>query len=157
LFPNGTLYRVVCGQVVYIRDRNGNLTNFHYENVWTYNSATGTCSLTGNLIQGRVTQIVDSIGRQIVITYGESPGTLGSDVIRFPGFQGTWRSITVQWSDLGGPSVLRADFQAQGVQTYPLLFPEFLEMANNQFRPAVVSSVTLPNNQTYQIQYNPYG
>ena len=44
VFPNGTLYRVVCGQVVYIRDRNGNLTTFQYDNVWTYNSATGACS-----------------------------------------------------------------------------------------------------------------
>jgi RHS repeat-associated protein len=161
LFPNGALYRVVCGQVVSIRDRNGNLTTFRYENSWSYNSTSGACTLTGNL-QGRVTQIYDSTGRQIVISYGESPGNIGTDIIEFTGYSGTWRTIQVQWNNLGDTTVLgnqhvlRNDYT--GVKrVYPDLFPQFVQVAPNPFNPAVISLVTLPNGQKYQLQYNPYG
>ena len=150
LFPDGSLYGIVCGQVSYVRDRNGNQTTFHYENTWSYSN--GSCTLSGNL-QGRVTQIVDSLGRQVVINYGESPEGLGNDLIWFTGYQGAWREIVVQWTYLS--SALRGDFS--GVQTYPQLFQEFPDMAPNPFNPVVVSGVQLPNGSSYTLRYNPYG
>ena len=136
----------MCGQVSYIRDRNGNLTSFQYENPWSYNSSTGVCTNNGS--PNWLLQATDSLGRKINIAYGEVPGGLGSDVISFTGYSGLPRQITVQWTDLG--SALKSG----SLQTYEQLFGL---SGVNEFDTVVASSVRLPNGQSYNFQYNPYG
>src|SRR5215510_11160686 len=66
LFSDGTRYRVVNGLIVWIRDRNGNQTNFSYD--------------TG----GRVNVVTDSLGRTVTIDYGLSgEGTSTYDRIKY--------------------------------------------------------------------------
>jgi RHS repeat-associated protein len=133
LLANGTRYRIDNGLVSWVRDRNGNKLTFAYD---------------GN---NRVSTITDSLNRQLTITYNTGPGT--SDQITYKGFGGTVRTILVNYSSLA--NALRSDYSS--TLTPKALFPELNGSNTSQHNPAVVSSVTLPNNQQYQIRYNQYG
>jgi RHS repeat-associated protein len=116
-----------------VRDRNGNKLTFSYD---------------GN---NRVSTITDSLNRQVTITYNTGPGT--SDQITYKGFGGASRTILVNYASLA--NALRSDYSS--TLTPKALFPELNGSNTTQHNPTVVSSVTLPNNQQYQIKYNQYG
>jgi RHS repeat-associated protein len=133
LLRDGTRYRIDNGLVSWVRDRNGNKLTFAYD---------------GN---NRVSTITDSLSRQVTITYNTGAGT--SDQITYKGFSGTSRTILVNYSSLA--SALRSDYSS--TLTPKALFPELNGSNTTQHNPTVVSSVTLPNSQQYQIKYNQYG
>lgn len=133
LLRDGTRYRIDNGLVSWVRDRNGNKLTFSYDG------------------SNRVSTITDSLNRQVTITYNTGPGT--SDQITYKGFSETPRTISVNYTSLA--SALRSDYSS--TLTPKALFPELNGSNTTQHNPAVVSSVTLPNNEQYQIKYNPYG
>lgn len=117
----------------WIQDRNGNRITFSYD---------------GN---HRVSQVVDSLNRQVNITYDGSAATDCSahyDEITFKGFGGAARSIKIWHQCLS--STLRSDFT---IKTYTQLFPELNGSGNispNTFNPRLVSAMTLPDRRQYQ-------
>lgn len=133
LLRDGTRYRIDIGLVSWVRDRNGNKLTFTYDS------------------SNRVSTITDSLNRQVTITYNTGPGT--SDQITYKGFNETTRTILVNYTSLA--NALRSDYSS--TLTPKTLFPELNGSNTAQHNPAVVSSVTLPNNQQYQIKYNQYG
>jgi YD repeat-containing protein len=133
LLADGTRYRINNGLVSWVRDRNGNKITFSYD---------------GN---NRVSTITDSLNRQVTITYNTGAGT--SDQITYKGFGGDSRTILVNYALLA--NALRSDYSS--TLTLKALFPELNGSNTAPYNPIVVSSVTLPNNQQYQIKYNPYG
>ena len=133
LLRDGTRYRIDNGLVSWVRDRNGNKLTFSYDG------------------SNRVSTITDSLNRQVTISYNTGPGT--SDQITYKGFNETPRTILVNYASLA--SALRSDYSS--TLTPKGLFPELNGSNTTQHNPAVVSSVTLPNSQQYQIKYNPYG
>jgi RHS repeat-associated protein len=132
-FPDGTRYRIDGGQVSWIKDRNGNMTSFAY---------------TGAL----VTQITDPLGRLINITYADFTSSTPHDIIRFNGFNGQPRTIQVFYS------TMHTVFRDQGLSalTVAQLFPN-LNGGQGTYDPTVVSSVELPNQQSYTFKYNQWG
>jgi hypothetical protein len=130
LFKDGTRYRTdASGSVVQIVDRNGNQTNL----------SIGTGGLT----------VFDSLGRTTTITYasGLAPG---SDTIQYPGAGGTPHVITVNYDYLANH--LRSGMTTQDMTT---LFPA--TNSTGTHNPVMVSSVVLPDQSSYTIQYNAYG
>ncbi len=127
---DGMRYRIVNGQVIWIRDRNGNKLIFEYE------PAPGTF--------GRLLSVTDSLNRVVTITYGNPA------VIAYKGYGGALRTVKIYSSTLSAR--LRAGYS---IQTYPQLFPGFSGLSGT-FNPVVVSAIELPNNQTYQFLYNSY-
>jgi len=134
---DGTRYIISAGEVTAIQDRNGNQVVFGYDSY------------------SRVTTITDSLGRTISIDYDLNDPSYGlCDRIHFLGIAGTDRYIYVTKTNLG--SALRTDFPA--TQTYSQLFPDLNGgdyLWTND--PTVYSAVILPNAQSYQFRYNPYG
>ncbi len=131
ILRNGIRYRVIQGLVDWVRDRNGNRFSFSYDS------------------SKRITQVVDSLGRTVTVTY-----TSGYDQINFKGFGGASRTVTVYHGTLSG--TLRAD--VPGLKTRAQLFPELVPYApDSPWNIPVVSHVTLPNNQSYNFKYNEYG
>ena len=93
--------------------------------------------------------VTDSLGRTTTVTTGG--GAAGStDTIQYPGAGGTLHTITVHYDYMANH--LRS---GMAIQTMSSLFPA----TNNSgsFNPVVVSSVVLPDQSSYTIQYNPYG
>ncbi|HKB66328.1 MAG TPA: RHS repeat-associated core domain-containing protein [Pyrinomonadaceae bacterium] len=133
LLRDGTRYRILNGTIDWMRDRNGNKISFLYDSF------------------RRVTNITDSLGRQITISYAPLYSA-GSDVISYNGFGGTARTISVNYDFL--QNALRSD---QILQTLPQLFPDTNHNNTNPYNPIVIKSVTLPNGQQYQLLYNSYG
>ena len=139
LLRDGTRYRIDNGLVSSIQDRNGNITTFSYD---------------GN---GRVQTIVDSLKRQVGVSYDTSLETdcsLHYDVISFTGFGGVARTIQVGHDCLS--HALRSD---QSLKQYALLFPELGGSGNitpSTFNAKVVSAVLLPDGRQYQFLYNSY-
>lgn len=133
LLRDGTRYRIDNGLVSWVRDRNGNKLTFSYDG------------------SNRVSTITDSLNRQVTISYNTGPGT--SDQITYKGFSETSRTILVNYVSLA--SALRSDYSS--TLTPKGLFPELNGSNTTQHNPAVVSSVTLPNSQQYQIKYNQFG
>jgi len=124
LLRDGTRYRIEYGQVVWIRDRNGNMI---------FNNS-------------------DSLGRQFPITVvGEYPTY--EDQISYKGFGGAQRVVRITYDLL--QNALRPGFS---IHTPAQLFPDLPSTQNfGPFNPLVVTSVILPNGQSYQFKYNDYG
>ena len=136
---DGTYYRIANGLVDWIRDRNGNLTTFSY----------GTNS-SDTLTYRKVMTITDSLNRVVSFQYFAN-----YDVITFKGFNGAQRTLTINRSSLS--SALRADFQAAGVKKPSELFVGITPEVNETvYNPSVVSSITMPDNRSYQVTYNQY-
>jgi RHS repeat-associated protein len=142
LFSDGTHYRIDNGLVTWVRDRNGNKTVFAYDNL------------------NRLSAITDPLNRQISIEYDVndvSPYGL-CDRITMKGFGGAPRMIRISRTALG--NVLR-NTQAGDTttpETYYQLFPNLNgSSSSTQFNPDVISTVWLPNNQSYNFHYNIYG
>jgi RHS repeat-associated protein len=126
---DGTRYRIQDGAVTSIRDRNGNQIT------------------TGNTI-------TDALGRAISISHVTNPqGEMLYDSLSLLDRTGTpWKTIQVNYAFLH--DVLRSGFS---IMTYHDLFPYLDADPYNSFDDQVVSSVVLPNNQSYQFRYNSYG
>jgi len=130
MLRDGTRYRIDNGGVSWLRDRNGNKMSYTYD------------------ANQRVLSITDSLNRVISITYSTS-----YDDISFKGFGGAARTVRVNYASMS--SALRS---GNSIQTYRGLFPELNGASTTTYyNPTVVSSVTLPNNQQYQLLYNSYG
>ena len=129
---DGTRFRISMGKVTQTRDRNGNLTTYSFTD-------------------GRLSSVVDSLGRSVTISY--HPYGTGYDTIVYKGSGGTTRTIKVWYTTLGG--ALRSGYS---LQTYRNLFPELSGTSTTaQFNPEVVSSLQLPDNRSYFFQYDSYG
>lgn len=122
LLRDGTRYRLDTGTITWMRDRNGNRLSFLYDSF------------------KRVTSVTDSLNRQITVAYAAQ--TPGSDVVTYKGFGGASRTISVNYDFL--QSALRSD---QVLQTPKQLFPDCNGSSTTYYNPAVIKSVTLPNNQ----------
>lgn len=146
IFPSGYLllrdgrrYRIINGLVDSMRDRNGNKLTF------TYGVNSGD-----PLTYRKVLTITDSLNRVVSFQYLSN-----SDVITFKGFNGATRTITINRSSLS--SALRSDFQSAGVKKPSDLFVGITPPVNETvYNPSVISSVTMPDSRSYQIQYNQY-
>lgn len=134
LLRDGTRYRFDNGTVSWLRDRNGNTISFTYDS------------------SRRATTIKDSLNRQVSITYATT--TVLYDEIVYKGFGGAPRSVRVNYASLSEPGSLRAGYTPQ---TYAQLFPISSSSGSTTYNPRIVRSVTLPNSQQYQFQYNSYG
>lgn len=102
----------------------------------------------GNMIYNNT----DALGRQFAImVVGE--GATYEDQISYKGFGGAARVIRITHDLL--QNALRPGFS---IRTPAQLFPELPSGTNfPPFNPAVVTSVILPNGQSYQFKYNDYG
>jgi RHS repeat-associated protein len=141
LFRDGTRYRIDTGLVSWIRDRNGNITSFLYENV----------DISGQQY-GRVIQITDSMNRQVNIQYNVTDPTYGTcDKLTFNGYNSTPKTVAVSKTNLG--SCLRSGFH---LRTLANLFPELYGSPTN-YDPTKVSALWLPNGKSYKFYYNDYG
>lgn len=144
LLRDGMRYRIDGGLVSWMQDRNGNKINFYYEHTDEFNNP-----------DGRVTRIVDSLNRQVTITYDvNDPAPYGlCDRITYDGFDGAPRIIRVTKGLLA--TALRSDFT--GTQTLQSLFPDLSGSSATQFNPQVITIVWLPNDKSYSFKYNDYG
>jgi RHS repeat-associated protein len=129
---DGTRYRIVDGNVMEKRDRNGNKIT------WT----------------GQ--EFIDSVGRRVALLGGgttEQPSQLIT-LLHVGG--GVWKTITVNYTPLSN-SLL----PGRSKQTYHELFGAYGDGTNGvgegEFNDLVVASVALPNGKSYQFLYNEYG
>src|SRR5215213_6036924 len=134
LLRDGLRYRINAGMVSWLRDRNGNKMTFSYDAF------------------KRVTVVKDSLHREVTVSYSTS--STAYDEIVYKGFGGAQRTMRVNYANLQDPGALRSGF---AIRTYQQLFPEVSGSWSTNYNPKVVRSVTLPNNQQYQFQYNSYG
>jgi RHS repeat-associated protein len=140
---DGTRYRIDGGLVSWVRDRNGNLTAFHYD---------------GNR---RVDTITDSLGRRVTFDYDVDDQTLSPDGapfglcdrINYEGINGVSRTVRVTKTTL-------ANALADGfaMQTTAQLWPHMGAYGNaTQPLPVpVVSALWLPDNRSYKFTYNSF-
>jgi YD repeat-containing protein len=139
LFSDGTRYRVVDGLIAWIRDRNGNQTNFSY----------GT--------DRRVDIVTDSLGRTATVEYGISGGgTSTYDRIKYSVSGEIDRYVKV-WKD----SLQNSLYGNEQIGTYGGLFSQYEQNPNDAstiYNPSgKVKSVELPDGRRYEIRYNSYG
>ena len=134
LLRDGMRYRIDNGVVSWLRDRNGNKMTFTYDSF------------------KRMTVAKDSLNREVTVSYSAS--SIAYDEITYKGFGGMLRTVRVNYANLEDAGVLRSGYSSQ---TYQQLFPEVSGSWSTKYNPKVVRSVTLPNNQQYQFQYNSYG
>ena len=134
LMRDGTRYRFDNGTVTWLRDRNGNKMTFAYDSF------------------KRMTVAKDSINREVTITY--STTSVAYDEIIYKGFGSASRTMRVNYAQLGDTGSLRSGYSTQ---TYAQLFPGLNGTLTGTYNPKIIRSVTLPNNQQYHFQYNPYG
>ena len=149
IFPDGRVYRIEEGSVKWIRDRNGNQLRFRYDGF------------------SRISQVTDSLERDVFVAYSVPCGADNCDEISYTGASGSPRVIRIRVNNLAAPGVLGAGLGP--VQLHEVLFDDFpfagqgwvpdgeSEYATNEFDPIVVTAVELPNDQQYSFQYNPYG
>jgi RHS repeat-associated protein len=133
---DGTRYRIVGGDVMWMRDRNGNQIKFAYS----------AFEMT----------VTDSLNRQVHVTYADIPSRL-YDEITYNGYGGAQRTIRVNYAPL--QSVLRTNRPGDlpNVQSALALFPQ-LTGSTAPSNPYVTSSVVLQDGvQQYQFLYNVYG
>lgn len=139
MLRDGTRYDVQDGVVSSIRDRNGNVVSFWYDDPSPFNA------------NPRLVLIQDSLNRQISVTY-ETPED-PKDVIAFKGFGGADREIWVFHDDLENALAQ----PTYGIQTFKALFPGLDGSDQDFFNPRIVSAVELPNQRAYYFEYNPHG
>jgi RHS repeat-associated protein len=152
MLANGTRYRIVGGKVMWVRDRNGNVTTYDYAN-------------------GAVTKITDSIGRTVNFLYhvqvpAGTPCPYNTDTtndgtkcwydeISTKGAGGAARALRVWHAKLD--RALRHDYASTG--TYASLFPSYEQEpgADEPYDPAdVKTAVELPDGRSYIFRYNPH-
>lgn len=166
-FPTGTLYlpngvkmRIVKGVTTYITDRNGNITAFEYEQI--PNSDPNDPYSVGG---GRLTKATDSIGRQVLFTYGTPYGTINPTTpfchtITFAGSQGANRNLQVCYDKLA--TSLRSAIGGHSTETlknYQQLFSQLgntLQNGSETFNPNVATKIILPDGKEYKFFYNSY-
>jgi RHS repeat-associated protein len=144
MLRDGTRMRIEEGKVIWLRDRNGNQINFHYDQF------------------SRVDVITDSLNRTVNISYADTLQTppILYDSISFKGFQGAARTIkvwTAKLHDALRNQGAEGSTEYVGVKNYHDLFPE-LNGADANFPndPWVISRVTLPDGREYHFYYNWY-
>jgi RHS repeat-associated protein len=139
---SGTRYRVVNGFIIRIRDRNGNILNFGYDNF----------VLNGHSFRG-VKSITDSLNRQVNINYADKTAT-----IDYRGANGVSRTIIIRYAGLS--EVLRQNSQYR-ISSLRELFPGLNYAAGGGeelYNPdTMISSVELPDGRRFRFYYNPYG
>jgi RHS repeat-associated protein len=123
---------------------------------------------TGNETTVTVGLVTDSLGRQITIGSANLTTLPSTQTITYPGAYGptsaTTHSITITYKALSAALISGAY-----VESYGALFPiasgtwptncatQFAQDGSACFNPAVVSSITLPDNSSYSFLYNAYG
>lgn len=140
---DGTRYRIDAGLVSWMRDRNGNVTSFHYD---------------GNK---RVDAITDSLGRHVTIDYDIDDQTTSPDGtpfglcdrINYEGVNGAPRTIRITKTTL--PSALAEGY---AMRTTAQLWPHMGTYGNAGAPLAVpvVSALWLPDNRAYKFSYNSF-
>lgn len=143
LLRDGMRYRIDNNVVSWMQDRNGNRIRFFYD----------TTDPQGHP-DGRVTRIIDSLNRQITISYDVNAGQPYGicDQISFQGFQGFNRTIRISKDMMG--NVLRPGFVKHSTQ---YLFPTLSGSDATPFDTTVISAVWLPDGRSYKFYYNDYG
>jgi RHS repeat-associated protein len=150
LLRDGTRYRIVSGQVGWIRDRNGNVLTF------------------SDTAAGYV--ITDSLNRQVIISDATTNPLITIRQIKYSGLGGVQRTITIE--DDNTANYLRADYRPGGANYVPggdlpggggyksqaWLFPGLNGASNSMSGyKAGPTSVILPDDRRYRFYYNPYG
>lgn len=146
---NGTRMIFSTGFETRTTDRNGNSITFEYD---------------ANYM---VSKITDSLNRDITINYGDWSQPSYFDEIVYKGFGGTERRIRINYKEAS-----QALVPGQQQQTSEQLFPEVLSRcyfyngsscgtspaAGNPLpaSPKVVSSIVLPDQRQFQLQYNSF-
>lgn len=135
-FADGTKYRVTNDLITLAIDRNGNRIKFEYDT------------------KRRISKMTDSLDRQVTITY-EVPNGLpngNEDQIRYTGFDAAApRLIRILSTTVG--NAMHPDYTPRQMKN---LFPGL--STSTAFPSArVVSSIVLPNNESYSFLYNDYG
>jgi RHS repeat-associated protein len=131
--PDGTVYRFnTFGQAEWMRDRNGNITDFMDTSGYS---------------------ITDSVGRSVTFPgpYVNYPFPEES-LIQYKGSSGQDREVTVVGGALG-------DHLASGesIRTPEELFPAFYQVQQYGEEAYVISQIVLPNGLSYEFKYNSYG
>jgi hypothetical protein len=130
LLADGSTYRVEGGQIVWMRDRNGN----------------------------KVTATTDSLGRHITVTPNNYP-TIQFDQISYKGFGGASRVIKVWYGTLSQILRVTQPADPATIKTYQQLFPglSLPNLTNYNFDPLLVKRLELPDGRSYRFFYNVYG
>jgi RHS repeat-associated protein len=132
MLRDGTRFRISAGKVEWMRDRNGNRTTYTFTN-------------------NQVTQVVDSLGRSVTISYRQSGSN--PDTITYKGSGAESRTVRIWYAPLN--DARRSDYE---LKTYRQLFPELNGTSTvNYYNAYVVSSVELPDGRRYWLRYNSYG
>src|SRR5262249_153023 len=133
ILKDGMRYRIVNGQVQWIRDRNGNRVSFGYD------------------ASSRISSITDSLNRQVTFSYGDHIASQ-SDFITYHGSGGAARTIEIGYTSLS--NALRS---GETIMTYQQLFPALPNAGGTTLNHPVVSYVKLPDQRQYAFYYNSYG
>jgi RHS repeat-associated protein len=149
-FPDGRAYEVQGGFITAIRDRNGNLVTLNYE----YASTLGTVGDTNTHL---LLSVTDSLGRMANINWPANDTGCTTISYRNMGYkfcQATLDAALVRPDLLDGGSLSNAQtalLNLEGTGVAPL------QWAPGGFEPIVVSSLSLPNLQSYSFLYGPLG
>jgi RHS repeat-associated protein len=146
LFSDGTRHRVVNGLIVWIRDRNGNQTNFSY-----YNTPLNPVT------HRKVNIVTDSLGRTATVDYALSGGgTSIYDRIKYSVSGEIDRYVKI-WKD----SLQNSLYGNEQISSYGSLFSQYEQDPTNAstiYNPSdMIKSVELPDGRRYEIRYNSYG
>ncbi|HXE12684.1 MAG TPA: hypothetical protein VN633_11220, partial [Bryobacteraceae bacterium] len=119
------------GYVSQAEDRNGNLLNL----VFSSTSSGGLYTIT------------DPVNRTSTINFTDDLSTDTQDVITYPGYNGSTRTIRINYS-------LLQNAATEPLETYHDLFPELNGSSSTQFNPYVISSIVLADGSQYTMRYN---
>ncbi len=133
-WKNGVTYRIDNSNVSWIRDRNGNRTQFNYGSYYDNGST--------------LASVVDSNGRTISFSYSASEYQ-----ISYSGFNGALRTISINLGSLSDANVLD---NGQSLQSTAQLFGIY-GYSSDIYDPNVATSVTLPDGTSYTFRYNSFG
>lgn len=152
-FADGTRCRIENGLIYWVRDTDGNQVNYTYG-----------LNTEDRPSYGKVTEISDTLGRKVTITYADlkqiwETNAVLYDEIKFNGIGGELnRSIKVWHSQMS--NAMRSD---QTLKTVGELFTNVsrvdspVEIVPEKFNPLVTSAIELPDGRKYQLKYNSYG
>ena len=144
ILRDGTKYKIVAGVPAWVMDRNGNKITYSHQASVTDDTP---CSYVWS--NNCTTLITDPLGRVVTI---EHDGY--DDVITYQGFGGEPRTIRVEHCN-PSRTCLAPGFTGQ---TALQLFPELPDANRGPSAfPDLITSVRLPNGQSYEFRYNPYG
>ena len=144
MLRDGTRFRIDAGVVSWLRDRNGNMLTF------TYNEFK------------QVILIKDSLNREVTVSHWNPVQNVWNDTISFKGFAGAARTIKI-WHALQSQALRNGS--ADGSTPHTLLrmsqlFPEIPrppDDPDNFYDQYVISAVELPDARQYRFFYNSYG